>query len=116
MIPHIMTVRLVKWSYGFLDLDYFNPDVREITEEYDVQIDADLDGYKLVELNSTNSYGDSVDYPRGIIQGLYGSKPEDFDKLYEKCRDNISDFVVALLWPEVATFSLWNFFEKRIWF
>lgn len=91
MIPHTMRVRLVKQDNGFLDYNW----EKSITtlEEYDVQIDADFDGYELIDLDQSEYPRNNTYFDYSGHEGLYGCDPAEFDELYDKCGESLDHYL-----------------------
>ena len=90
MIPHEILVKKGKYDYGFMDYGYVSdeqiyPLEADDKEAYEVTINADVEGYELLELDRN----DGEVYPKCGNCCISGVEPAVFDREAENCRKNI---------------------------
>ncbi len=90
MIPHTINVSRFKTNNSLLGYDYEDDWTK--LNEYTIDIEYEApENYVLTDIASR--YDNANNYPRGSIQGVYGTPPQYFDEIAEKYKDNVKEFI-----------------------
>lgn len=83
MIPHEFEIKKYKYSVFFSDPIFEENDIKPV-ETRNIVINADEEGFELVDLVNRNS---PDDYPSAGFFSIWGSDPAAFDEIYRKYKD-----------------------------
>ncbi|MBP5579898.1 MAG: HAMP domain-containing histidine kinase [Ruminococcus sp.] len=82
MIPHEFKIK--KFKYSVFMPNTFTEDEPNPVETRNIVINADEEGFELVDLVGRNS---SADYPSAGFFSIWGADPAAFDEMYQKYKD-----------------------------